>query len=93
MICELCGRMILPEKGTKHHLVPKSEGGRYWDYIHLHEICHKQIHALFNEKQLANNYNTISKLKEHKDIIRFIKWVSKKPLSFNSKIRVRRKNR
>lgn len=92
-ICAICDRIIIPGMESKHHLIPKSKGGAYQDYVFVHEICHKQIHALFDEKQLATCYNTVAKLKEHKDVTRFILWVSTKPLSFNKSIRVRRKNR
>lgn len=93
MICELCERVIIPNTESKHHLVPKSRGGASDNFVYLHEICHKQIHALFTEKQLDREYNTISKLKEHKDVQRFVAWVFKKPLEFNRKLRMRKKNR
>jgi len=93
MICELCKRMIIPEHESKHHLIPKCRGGLHGSYVYIHEVCHKQIHALFTEKQLELEYNTIEKLKSHKDVQRFIKWISKKPLNFNIKLRVRKRNR
>ena len=93
MICELCERMIVEGTESKHHLIPKSRGGTNDNYTYLHEICHKQIHALFTEKRLEKDYNTIAKLKTHKDVQRFIIWISNKPLTFNRKLRIRKKNR
>ena len=93
MQCKLCKRQILIGNESKHHLVPKSRGGSYGPTATLHEICHKQIHALFSDRELAILYNDINSLKDHRDVKRFIKWISKKPLEFNVKIRIRRKNR
>jgi len=73
--------------------VPKSRGGSKGEYVILHEICHKHIHALFDPRELDVIYNTISKLKNHSDIKRFVRWISNKPTGFNTKIRIRRKRR
>ncbi len=48
----------------------------------LHRICHRQIHALFTETELARQFNTIEKLKSHEEILRFIDWVKQKPDDF-----------
>ncbi len=93
MQCKLCNRKILIGNESEHHLVPKSRGGSHGSTAILHEICHKQIHALFNARELAILYNDINSLKDHKDVKRFIEWVSKKAPEFNVKIRIRRKNR
>lgn len=89
MKCELCGREISKGDESKHHLIPKCMGGVKGDTAILHEICHKQIHALFTDRQLARVYNTMEKLKGNHDIQRFVRWVRKKPLGFN----IRAKNK
>jgi len=93
MKCELCGREIVDKEISIHHLIPKADDGIDCPTAIMHPICHKQIHALFSNKQLAKTYNTISKLKAHKDVERFVKWVNKKPVDFNAKTRISRKNR
>ena len=93
MNCELCGREIVKGYESKHHLVPKSNGGSHKSTAVLHSICHKQIHALFTNKELDMFYNTISKLKDQRDVKRFIKWISKKPINFNIRTKIRKKNR
>jgi len=45
---------------------------------YLCKPCHKQVHALFDNRELKQNYNTIQKLKSHSGIIKFIEWVRKK---------------
>lgn len=93
MKCELCDREIVDTEISIHHLIPKANNGAGGPTAKLHQICHKQIHALFTNIQLTNTYNTIYKLKAHNDVDRFIKWVSKKPINFNARVRIRRKNR
>ena len=88
MICELCDREILVGDESRHHLIPKATGGKNGEKAILHTICHKQIHALYNEKTLANHLNTVSKLKNDMHIKRFIKWIKTKPLNFNTKARM-----
>ena len=93
MNCELCGREIVDGYESNHHLIPKASGGLHGPISVLHLVCHKQIHALFTNKELYMFYNTINKLKAHRDVKRFIKWVSKKPINFDNKTRIRKRNR
>lgn len=92
-MCELCDREILPEDESEHHLIPRERDGNGGPTSILHDICHRQIHALFNNKELELFYNTIDKLKGNRDVNRFIKWIKKKPIDFNVKTRIRRKRR
>jgi two-component system KDP operon response regulator KdpE len=62
-----------------HHLVPKSKGGKQTQF--LHRICHRQIHALFTETELARQYSTVEALLAHPEIELFVKWVKTKPFS------------
>lgn len=90
-ICSLCGRPIA-EPCNKHHLLPVSEGGKNTPTILLHKICHDKIHAVFTEKELKRQYNTIGKLQQHEEIAKFIKWVRNKEPQFYDKS-VKSKNR
>ena len=93
MKCELCGREIADGYESNHHLIPKSNGGSHEPTAVMHSVCHKQIHALFTNRELGMFYNTVSKLKAHRDVKRFVRWVSKKPINFDSKTKIRKKNR
>ena len=64
-VCTLCDRPIPPALRDAHHLIPKSRGGVIT--VFLHRACHKQVHALLTETELA----------------RFIEWVQDKPNDFN----------
>ena len=77
LICPLCDRVIPPTQRDAQHLVPKSKGGRHTEY--MHRICHRQIHALFTETELAKQLNSVEALLAHPGIQRFVAWVKTKP--------------
>ena len=80
LICPLCERNIPHSQRDAHHLIPKSKGGRQSEY--LHRICHRQIHALFTETELAGQFNAVYVLLAHIDILLFAAWVKTKPADF-----------
>ena len=82
-ICPLCERPIPRSEQDAHHLVPKSKGGRHTEY--LHRICHKQIHALLTETELARSHHTVEALLAHPDIATFVAWVRGKPPEFRGR--------
>lgn len=84
-ICPLCDRPIPKAQQDAHHLVPKSKGGRHTEY--LHRICHRQIHALLTETELARQYATIDSLLTHAPLLAFIAWVKSKPNDFYERTR------
>lgn len=56
----------------------------------VHRICHSKIHSVFTEAELAFEYNTFAKLREHPEMARFIKWVRKRdPEYFDKHARMR----
>lgn len=77
LTCPLCEREIPTAQRDAHHLIPKSKGGHETQY--LHRICHRQIHALFTEKELANEYNNVEQLLSHPEIAKFVDWIKTKP--------------
>ena len=79
--CPLCNRE-LAEPIVRHHLIPPSKGGKDSPAVPMHKICQAKVHAVFTETELKNYFNTVDRLKEHEDILKFIKWVSKKELEF-----------
>ena len=80
VICPLCGRPIPPAQRDAHHLVPKSKGGRQTTF--LHRMCHRQIHALLTESELARQYATIDALLAHPELQVFVSWIKTKPEDF-----------
>ena len=80
VICPLCGRAIPRSQRDAHHLVPKSKGGKHTTL--LHRMCHRQIHALLTEKELARQYATIDALLTHPELQVFVSWIKTKPDDF-----------
>jgi hypothetical protein len=95
LICPLCDRVIPKSQRDAHHLVPKSKGGRQTEY--LHRVCHRQIHALLTETELARQYATVDALLAHPEMQAFVAWVKTKPDDFfvrtrkSAKLQKRRK--
>ena len=86
--CGLCDRTVL--RLTRHHLVPKTRhknkrNKKTFDRQEIHSTvglcspCHRHIHAVFGNKELEREYNTLEALKDHPDVGRFVDWVSRKP--------------
>lgn len=84
-ICPLCDRPIPSAQRDAHHLVPRSRGGRQTTF--LHRICHRQVHALFTEAELARDYRTADALRAHPELIKFVAWVQRKPNDFFERTR------
>ena len=77
--CPICKRDF-GDNTEDHHLIPKSLGGKVT--VPLHQVCHSKIHHTFSERELEKVYNTIESLKEHEEIIKFVKWIGKKAPDF-----------
>jgi hypothetical protein len=84
-VCPLCERPIPAAQRDAHHLVPRSHGGRSTEF--LHRICHRQIHALFTEAELARSYASVEALLGHAEVQRFVRWVRGKPPGFSERTR------
>ncbi len=80
VVCPLCGRVIPMSQRDEHHLVPKTKGGRATST--LHRACHRQIHALFTEAELAQKYSTVEALLAVPEVQTFVRWIKTKPPEF-----------
>ena len=76
-LCELCGRENV--EITIHHLLPKEMGGTFGPSANLCIPCHKQIHALYKNEEIASRLTTLSELRKDEKLVRFIKWIRKQP--------------
>ena len=83
--CPLCGRPIPDGHGDAHHLVPRSLGGT--DTVLLHRMCHRQIHALIPERDLARDFASIAALLRHPGVARYVQWVRNKPADLRERTR------
>ncbi len=89
--CPLCERVIPPSQQDEHHLVPRLKGGK--ETQTMHRICHRQIHALFTESELARQFNTADALLEHPEVQKFVAWVKRKPPEFYESSRMSNRKR
>lgn len=92
--CALCGR---EEELTKHHLTPrmlvrrdrkaKQKENKHTDKstVKICSACHSNIHICFTEKELADRYNSLAKLKLQEQISKFTEWIKNKPPGFKPK--------
>ncbi|WP_266204670.1 HNH endonuclease family protein [Pontibacter kalidii] len=72
-VCELCGREVL--NLSRHHLVPREEGGRYGATAELCQPCHSTLHLTFSNRELAQIYNSIPALQQAEPLQKYLKWV------------------
>ena len=84
--CELCRRSGVSTV-TEHHLTPREEGGSNMPTAWLCTNCHKQIHALYTNKELAIRLNTIEALENDEKISKYIKYIKKQPASKTVKVK------
>jgi hypothetical protein len=80
--CPVCNRELGDVLIDKHHLIPKTFGGK--DTFPIHKVCHRKIHATFTERELLNFYNTFERINAHPEIGKFVNWVKNKPIDFYS---------
>ena len=91
LICELCEREV--QHLSRHHLVPREEGGRYGPTAELCQPCHSTLHLTFSNQELATLYNNIGALKSAEGLQKYLKWVKGRPIEriSNRRSRARRK--
>jgi len=90
--CPLCGRPVEdPSFLSDHHLVPRSRGGRTTETICLD--CHKQIHAMYSNKQLKDELNSVEALLADPQFDKFVAWIAKRPFGATAKARRARDSR
>ncbi|MCU0391484.1 MAG: HNH endonuclease [Thermoflexibacter sp.] len=77
-ICELCGREV--QKTSRHHLLPKDEGGRYTQTANLCQPCHSTIHNIFTNKELAKKFTSLTALKESEEMQSYLEWIKNKKI-------------
>lgn len=85
--CSLCEREV--QHTSRHHLVPREEGGRYGDTVDLCQPCHSSVHRFLTNKELARNYQTLEALRTAEELQDYLRWIRKNRVE---KIRNRRGN-
>ena len=71
--CALCEREV--QHLSRHHLVPREEGGRHGPTADLCQPCHSSIHLLLDNKELARHYHTIEALRGAEKLQKYLHWI------------------
>ena len=75
-ICELCNRQV--DAVTRHHLLPKQEGGRYSETVDLCQPCHSTIHRTFTNRELARGFTSVQALQQAEPLQKYLTWIKNK---------------
>lgn len=70
---------------SDHHLVPRSRGGRETEAVC--KDCHRQLHALYSNKRLAEELNSVVAIMADPEFARFAAWVARRPLGAARKVK------
>ena len=62
---------------TLHHLTPKQKGGKAEHRTPVCRPCHKQVHAVFGNNDLAKSYADIAALRQAPLLQPFLMWIRK----------------
>lgn len=98
--CALCGRAGI--EVTQHHLVPRMahrqtrvrrKFGREerQETAALCRPCHRNVHNVLSEKELADHYHTLAKLAAHPEVAKFTAWIATKPADLRVSFRKQRR--
>ena len=74
-VCQLCLRES--QRFTVHHLVPRSQGGKFGPKAKLCPTCHRQLHALFSESTLAKEMDSLERIRVNPEMVSYLEWVRK----------------
>ena len=75
----------------RHHLVPRSRGGRVSEPVH--RICHRKIHSLWSETELARGLASWEALRAAPELAAFLAWVRRRPPEFVSRTKTAKRRR
>ena len=78
--CPLCERDDIPKDlFSKHHLVPKSRGGKKGEKVPICQDCHSSIHRFFTNRELEEKLNTVESLQAEPAFAKHLAWLRKRP--------------
>jgi hypothetical protein len=77
--CGLCERAFERRGLTKHHCLPRQKGGTSEDVELLCSQCHSMVHATYTNRTLADQYATLTELRQAPELTRYLRWVRKQP--------------
>ena len=88
--CGMCGRGCVRKQLTRHHCLPREEGGTVDDIELICSQCHGMVHATFTNATLAAMYPTIDQIRKAPELAGYLKWVRKQPVTRRKRNKPRR---
>ncbi len=74
--CTLCNREV--SFVTRHHLLPKEEGGKHSEIVNLCQPCHTTNHLNFTNQELARSFRSIQALQQAESLQKYLRWIRNK---------------
>lgn len=83
MNCAICREVMVKESVSRHHVIPRAitraREEKPSSSIFAHMICHKILHILFTNEELAEGLYTAKLIRSHPTIIEVCKWLKEVP--------------
>lgn len=86
--CGLCERTV--QATSRHHLVPREEGGKHGPTVDLCQPCHSSVHRFLSNRDLARRYPTVEALRQAEELQTYLRWIRKQRVERISNRRGRR---
>lgn len=86
--CPICGREDV--EMNEHHLIPVHKKGKKGEKVDLCTNCHDQIHSLWTNNALRDNYKTLALLIAAPEMQKFAKFIRKQ--KYRSHLKRKQKN-
>ncbi|WP_071885951.1 restriction endonuclease [Hymenobacter sedentarius] len=86
--CGLCEREV--QATSRHHLVPREEGGKYGPTVELCQPCHSSVHRFLSNRDLAQRYSSVELLRAAEELQTYLRWIRKQRVERIANRRARR---
>lgn len=86
--CGLCEREV--QATSRHHLVPREEGGKLGPVVDLCQPCHSSVHRFLSNRDLARRYSSVEALRTAEELQKYLSWIRKQRVERISNRRARR---
>ena len=86
--CDLCQRDV--QTTSRHHLVPREEGGRHSPTVDLCQPCHSSVHRFLSNRDLARRYSSLEALRDAEELQTYLRWIRRQRVERISNRRGRR---
>jgi len=87
-LCGLCEREV--QATSRHHLVPREEGGKHGPTVDLCQPCHSSVHRFLSNRDLARCYPSVEALREAEELQTYLRWIKRQRVERISNRRGRR---